>query len=90
MRIRDVRWPGGIQAKVEQRHGLGRDEVESAMFERRAWTKRAGRDRYILLGHSESGSYVTVFFAFDRGAARVITARRMDMKERRIYNRSGK
>jgi uncharacterized DUF497 family protein len=90
MRIRDVGWSKAVRDKVESQHGLAEDEVESAAFERKAWIKRAGPDRYILLGRAASGAYVTLIFAYHRGTARVITARRMDEKERRIYQRSGK
>ena len=90
MRIRDVEWPAGIEEKVERKHGLSRDEVESAAFDKGSHIKRAGADRYILLGRSSDGAYVTLIYVYDRGVARVISARRMDTRERRIYQRSGK
>ncbi|OGO53234.1 MAG: hypothetical protein A2148_01865 [Chloroflexi bacterium RBG_16_68_14] len=64
--------------------------MESAAFDRRAHIKKAGPDRYALLGRSASGMHITLIFAYEGSIARVITARRMDIKERRIYRRSGK
>jgi uncharacterized DUF497 family protein len=90
MRIHHVQWPRGIKEKVESKHGLDPEQVQSAIFDRRAWIKRAGPERYILLGQSEVGVYVTVFFGYNRGIARIMTARPMDRRERRIYQRRGK
>ena len=88
MRIEDFEWSDAVKEKVEGRHGLAIEEVESSMLDRRARIRRAGRDRYALLGRSAAGSYITVIFALRRRAARIITARRMDLRERRIYRRS--
>ena len=90
MRIRDVQWPPGIKAKVERKHGLSQEEVETAAFDKRSWIKRAGPDRYILLGRASNGAYVSMIYSYSKGVSRVITARRMDWRERRIYQRSGK
>ena len=87
MRIEEFKWSYAVREKVEGRHGLASAEVESAMFDRRERVKKAGRDRYILLGRSAVGTYMTIVFAYRRRVARIITARRMDQKERRIYRR---
>jgi uncharacterized DUF497 family protein len=87
MRFDDIVWTAAVREKVEGRHGLAIEEVESAMFDRRARIKRAARDRYGLLGRSSSGAYITVFYAYEKRIARVITARRMDLRERRLYRR---
>jgi len=87
MRIHDIDWPRSVREKVEARHGLAPEEVESAVFDRRARIKKAGRDRYLLLGHADSGAYISVVFAYNHGSARIITARRMNLRERRIYRR---
>lgn len=87
MRIDHIEWPEDVKEKVEGRHGLATEEVESAILDRRSHIKKAGRDRYLLLGHSRSGAHVAIVFGYQRRVARIITARRMDLKERRIYRR---
>jgi len=88
MRIEGLEWTDAVREKVEGRHGVALEDVESAVFDRRAHIKKAGRDRYVLLGRSEEGVHLTVIFAYRRRTAHIITARRMDLKERRIYRRS--
>ena len=90
MQIERIDWPDAIREKVERRHGLAIEEVESSLFDRRAHVRKAGRDRYALLGRSDSGAYITVIFAYRRQVARIITARKMDSKERRLYRRRRK
>ena len=88
MRIEDFGWTHAVSEKVQTRHRLTIEEVESAMLDRRAHIKKAERDKFILLGRSATGSYITVVFAYRRRVARIITARRMDANERRAYRKS--
>ncbi len=90
MRIREVEWPEGIQSKVEVRHALTIEQVESALMDRRAFIRRVGRDRYFVFGQSEDGAYVSTVFFYQRGVARVISARTMTQRERQAYQRRGK
>ncbi len=90
MEIERIEWPDAIREKVERRYGLAIEEVESSLFDRYAHVGKAGRDRYALLGRSDSGAYITVIFACRRQVARIITARKMDSKERRLYRRRRK
>ena len=90
MRIRDVTWPTGIGEKVESKHGLSVDEVETAVLDERAYIRRAGRDRYIVLGRALEGAYIATVVAHASGVARVISARAMTQSERRAYLRRGK
>jgi uncharacterized DUF497 family protein len=89
MRIEDFDWTHAVSEKVQTRHRLTIEEVESAMLDRRARIRKAERDKFILLGRSATGSYITIIFAYRRRVARIITARRMDAKERRTYRKSG-
>jgi uncharacterized DUF497 family protein len=90
MRIRDVQWPPGILEKVEVRHGLLRDQVESAVLEPGAYLRKVGKDRYFVFGMAEDGSYIISVVALHTGIARVISARRMTMQEQGTYRRRGK
>ena len=73
------------------RHGVAPMEVEEAVFEGNSIILK-GRDwRYIILSRAASGRYLTVVIAFKlKGRVKVITARDMDEKERRYYQRRGK
>lgn len=87
MRILQVEWPRGIREKIQWKHGLEQEEVESAVVDRRAKIKKAGAARYVLLGRSSEGAYISAFFTYRHQVARIISARRMDVKERRLYSR---
>ena len=88
MRIEDFGWTHAASEKVQTRHRLSIDEVESAMLDRRARVRKAARGKYVLLGRSVAGTHITVVFAYRHRIARIITARRMDAKERRTYRKS--
>ena len=90
MRIREVEWPPAIKEKVAGRHGLDPDQVEAALLSRRAYLRRAGRDRYFVFAQASDGTYIIAVAAYDSGVARVISARRMTERERRTYQRRGK
>ena len=90
MRIREVRWPKGIREKVGRKHGLLPEQVESAIFDRRAHKRVAGGDRYFVFGQAADGVYIIAVVAHAGGIARVISARMMTVRERRTYQKRGK
>lgn len=79
-------WPGGIEEKVEVKHGLRRDDVEDAFFDARGFVRR-GRGLYYLYSQTPGGTYVFVAFVRDGRTATVVTAREMTTNERRLYRR---
>ncbi len=60
------------------------EEVEEAFLGRNQ-IRKTRDDRYILLGQSTEGRYLTVIFIPKANKVRVITARDMDYKERRLF-----
>ncbi|MBM4030231.1 MAG: BrnT family toxin [Planctomycetes bacterium] len=76
MYIDDFIWLPDIADKIALKHGLSQDEVEP------------GEDVYAALGQTDAGRYVAVFFIHKPGhLALVVSARDMDRKERRRYER---
>lgn len=67
------------------RHGVDVEEAEEACRSR-PHVLRARYGRYLVLGQTEAGRYLTVIVApLSRGRATLITARDMDTSERRRY-----
>ena len=70
------------------RHGVDPEEAEETCFNRRPFIERGRDGLYYISGQTETGRHLFVVARFlGRGAARVITARDMDHKERRRYKR---
>jgi uncharacterized DUF497 family protein len=90
MRIRHVDWPPGIRDKVERKHGLSQEDVESAVLDKDSYVRRARSGRYIVLGRAEAGSYIASVIVYSAGRARVISARSMTQSERRTHRQRGK
>ncbi len=94
MYIDDFIWLPDIADKVAVKHGLTQDEVEEVFFNRPLFRfvergLRPGENVYAALGQTDAGRYVTVFFIHKPGhLALIVTARDMDAKERRRYERS--
>jgi uncharacterized DUF497 family protein len=93
IKITDVIWFPQFVEKIERKHGLSPEEVESALAAcRRIQRIERGTVRgehvYRALGQTEAGRYIAVFF-IDKGAGRalVISARDMSPKERKHYGR---
>ncbi len=61
------------------------------MFLGRLYVKRAGRERYVVLGQSGTGRLLALVVARAAGGVvRVISARDMALRERRLYERRRK
>lgn len=86
MRIDELVWDEENERHIA-RHGVLPDEVEEVCFGRHyAW--RQGQRRYIVLGQTEAGRYLTVFLDRLFGYRfRPVTARNMTQRERRLYQR---
>lgn len=69
------------------RHNFSPEEVEE-VFIGRHWVRRARQGRYIALGETLDGRLAFVVFCrLTNGRIRVITARDMEDKERRLFRR---
>ena len=92
MRISEIGW---TDADVEHiaRHRITPDEVEEVVGSRPLWHngrkhRQTGRRSLYAFGQTEAGRYLFVVFSpLGRGRARCVTAREMDTKARRFYDR---
>ena len=72
-------------------HGITPEEVEEVAFEGRPYIRKGRYGRRYLYGQTIEGrSLFVVYVLFGRGEAKVITARDMDAKEKRLYLKKGK
>lgn len=93
MLIDDFIWLLHIVDKLAAKHQVTQDEVEEVFFNEVKYRfvetgHRAGEDLYAALGQTDAGRYLIVFFIYKSGnAALIVSARDMDQKERRRYER---
>jgi uncharacterized protein len=91
--IDDIIWLDTIVEKIAWKHGVLPQEVEeiltgSCRIFKRESGKVEGEDLYNALGRTESGRYLSVFFIRKLGnKALIITARDMNTRERRRYEK---
>jgi uncharacterized DUF497 family protein len=91
MKIREIIWLVQFVEKIERKHGVGVDEVEQT-FANHPCIHRIekgdikGEDIYRLLGQTDEGCYLAVFFIYRSGGkALIISARDMSERERKSY-----
>lgn len=93
MRINDFIWLPDVLDKIEAKHHVLQGEVEEVFFNKPRFRfvesgYRFGDDIYAALGQTDAGRYLIVFFIHKAGhVALIISARDMDRKERRCYER---
>ena len=93
MKISSFDWRDDIVDKLTWKHHVSMDEVEEVFANRplRLFVEkgeRPGEDVYSVLGTTDSGRYLTVFFIHKRGGeAMPISARDMVLKERKRYEK---
>lgn len=93
MFIDDFIWLHDILYKNSSKHGVNQDEVEEVFFNKPRFRFvekgiRINEDVYSASGLTDSGRYLIVFFIYKRNnKALILSAREMDHKERRIYER---
>ncbi len=93
MRISDIIWLPQFVDKLEWKHNVSPYEVEEVLSDNPLYRKVKkghipGEDLYSAMGQSEAGRYLTVFFIYKSSReALIISARDMDDKERRLYER---
>ncbi len=92
-KIKEIIWVAQFVEKIENKHGIRTDEVEQAFaghprihrFER---GNIRGEDLYRLLGRTDSGRRIAVFFVLKAGgSALIISARDMTAGEKKIYGK---
>ncbi|MDO8585490.1 MAG: BrnT family toxin [Armatimonadota bacterium] len=91
IRVRHIIWQDHIVEKIQSKHGIEPEEVESALLNRdtEPYIWKAGTDRYAGIARVEdSGEYVFVVFATSEPeTVRVITARPATDRERYRFRR---
>jgi uncharacterized DUF497 family protein len=93
MYIDDFLWLPDIVEKLLVKHHVTQDEVEEVFFNRPQYRfvekgYRTGEDVYLAAGQTDGSRYLVVFFIRKSGnTALILSARNMDGKERRRYER---
>ena len=93
MYINDFIWLPSILDKVEVKHHVSQDETEEIFFNRPRYRfvesgNQNGEDVYSAGGQTEAGRYLIVFFIYkSANTALILSARDMDKKERKRYER---
>ena len=93
MYIDDFVWLPDMIDKLAARHGVSQDEAEEVFFNRPRYRfvetgHRPGEDVYVAGGQTDAGRYLIVFFIHKAGnTALILSARDMDRRERRRYER---
>lgn len=93
MYIDDFIWLPDIVEKLAAKHHVTPEEIEEVFFNRPRFRfvesgRRANEDVYAALGQTDAGRYLIVFFIRKVGnRALILSARGMDEKERRLYER---
>ena len=85
-------WDEGNISKNEEKHGLKWTRIEEVFFNEPLLIvedfKHSDREcRCIALGQNDLGNLITVVFTIRNHCIRVISARTMSKKERKIYER---
>ena len=88
MRLRELEWDERNEAHIAE-HGVTPPEVEELLFEDMPHYRRGpGKGVYHVYGQTGAGRYLFVVLRMlGRGRARVITAREMTRRERKLYRR---
>ena len=93
MRIDSLIWLPQVVDKLVWKHGVSPEEVEEVLFSKPVFRKIQkghipGEDLYASLGRTRAGRYLAVFFIYKLShEALIISARDMDGKERKLYER---
>ncbi|MGH9838366.1 MAG: BrnT family toxin [Blastocatellia bacterium] len=93
MNVDDFIWLPDIIDKLAVKHQVTQDEVEEIFFNHPKYRfveygDRTGEDVYAALGQTDAGRYLIAFFIQKPGnRALILSARDMDQKERRRYER---
>jgi uncharacterized DUF497 family protein len=95
LRIKEIIWLDKFVEKMERKHGVTTSEVEQILHGKQKVRRVArgnvgGEDVYLALGQTDGGRYLAVFYILKKDRSVLpISARDMDDKERRRYERKG-
>lgn len=93
MRIESIIWLPNIVDKLDWKHNVATEEVEEIFHSKPVYRKVQkghvpGEDLYASCGQTNSGRYLIIFFIYKPShKALIISARDMDKKERRKYEK---
>lgn len=93
MRIIDIIWLPHIVDKLHRKHNVEPGEIFEVLFDNPFYRKVQrghvpGEDVYSAMGRTDGGRYLIVFFVYkSTQEALILSARDMDRKERRQYER---
>ncbi|HXE73007.1 MAG TPA: BrnT family toxin [Candidatus Nitrosotenuis sp.] len=86
LRIEALEIDDAILDKIESKHGVSLQEVEEACLSKGRHVRRGREGLYKVFSQTESGRYLVVVLAHLYGGLwRVVTARDMTDKERRLF-----
>lgn len=87
----EFEWDQGNLEKSASKHGVPRDEVESAFELKQAvaigrqYSPPTDEERLCIVGPSVQGKLISIVFTLRSGRVRPISARPASKKERRVY-----
>lgn len=93
MHIADIIWLPDVVDKLAWKHAVTPEEVDEVLFGKPYYRKVQkghipGEDVYSALGRTRAGRYLAIFFIYKQTRdALILSARDMDRKERRQYER---
>ncbi|RQW91984.1 MAG: BrnT family toxin [Geobacter sp.] len=93
MYVAEIIWLPDVLDKLDWKHGVSPAEVENILFGRpmRRKVQRGhvpGEDVFAAFGRTDAGRHLVVFFVYKQSReALIISAREMDGRERRLYER---
>ena len=89
LRIESLEIDDHILEKIESEHGVTFEEVEEACLSEGRHVRRGKEGLYKLFSQTVNGRYVLVVLVnLGRGMWKVVTAREMTDRERRLYNKA--
>lgn len=86
-------WDEGNISKNWEKHKVLASECEQIFFNKPLIAAQddkhsKGEPRYFVLGHTDAGRHLFIVFTVRKNLIRVISARDMNRKERRLYETS--
>lgn len=93
MKIKGLIWLDWVVEKLAKKHSISPSEVEEVFLDKPKFKQgpkgyKRGEKGYYCLGRSDGGRFVFVFFILKKeNKAMIISARDMDTKEKRFYQR---
>jgi len=89
LRIESLEIDDHILDKIESKHDISFAEVEEACLSEKRYVRRSREGLYKLFSQTVAGRYILVVLVnLGRGCWKIVTAREMTDKERRLYNKA--